>query len=195
MNSKELSLKLNKDHYNVKRDIFRLIERNSELKKEIKIGSYTVRGKKYENILLSEKILSILKQKYKLRYASSSIEKEYLKIICDIFPNEKKEFQKNFLNGKYKVDLFFTDLSMVIEIYEKEHEHKKEYDFKRKEEIKKEMFEKIKNENLHINGKSFNYNNFTSFIIIKEGFLGEGIREILLEMQKITQSDIIKFIK
>lgn len=140
-----VSKNFNKRHSNVIRDIETILRRNKELNKEFKLSFYTdTRGKKNKNYLISKKGFEILEFKYKLRMASNSLEKEYLKIISDIFPNEEKEYQKKFLKGKYKVDLYFKNFNMIIEIDEKEHLNKKEYDLKRDEELMKELVRIVK---------------------------------------------------
>ena len=195
--SLELALLYNKRHSNVLRDIARFLERGFRTN-GIKLDTYIKRGKAYPSYSLSDEMFEMLCSKYNLRAKGNSLEEEYLQVIADIFPNEEIELQKEFLGGKYRVDMYIPYFNMVIEIYEKEHEYNKEYDSNRKKEIIEEIIKQLKqreyDEGMERDA-DFDYNSWISFVEIKEGELGQGIREIMLEIERTTWNSPAMYMK
>ena len=195
--SLELALLYNKGHNKVLRDVARFLERGFSAN-GIKRDTYVKRGKIYPRYLLSDEMFRILCFKYDLNAKGNSLEGEYLQVIADIFPNEKIELQKEFLGGKYRVDMYIPYFNMVIEIYEKEHEYNKEYDSNRKKEIIEEITKQLKQRQYDEGTErdsDFDYNSWISFVEIKEGELGQGIREIMLEIERTTWNSPAMYMK
>ena len=124
---------------------------------------------------------------------SSDLEKEYLSVIKEIFIGENIREQFPFLMGKYRVDLFFYDLNIVVEIDEKEHQYKTEYDLNRDEEIKTAIIEYLKQEDTIGRAYDFDYSSLMRIIHIREGHLGEGIRMLMQAIEDITWQSPVSY--
>ena len=186
MNSLDLAGIFKKSHNHVLRDIRRVIERSPELESFVAWSFHRTRGKEYPMYILDKKLFEIMKLKYELRFASSIIESQYLEVICGIFPNEAREFQKSFCNGKYEVDLFFTDLRIIVEIDEKDHEYTKMYDEIREKEICDNLIEQLKADDHIEREEDFDYSKWFKFVRIKEGKLGEGLKDLMIAIENVT---------
>ena len=175
-----------------------MIDRNPKYKSHIFQSTYCSMNRIYPAYDLDAAGYDVLKQKYSMRNAGNSIGNEYRKIISDIFTGVEVVFEKQFLCGKYRVDIFIPDLNMIIEIDEKEHCQKVCYDKKRRTEIISEFTRKLKEEDEEcgiVRKVNFDYSSWVSFITIKEGELGTGIREIMLEIERITMQTPVMYMK
>lgn len=175
--SRKIAERFGKRHYNVLKVIDRAIERRPDLSALCR-ESYDnsgPNGRKMRFYTLDVEMQSILDTKYKIGAKCGSVECDYLDRLQDILPH-KQIRQMIVCDGKYRVDCYIPSLSVVVEVYEKEHRSKVDMDRKREKEIKEWIATKKANaEGVDVDIAM----NWTGFIVLKEGGFGVGVRDIM----------------
>ena len=136
MNSIEIAENFDKKHKDVLRTIRTLIKRNPETEKYFIKSSYIAsNGKSNPMYQLSSEGENILHQKFQFNIRSARFEYKMLNEICDFLDLLNIAYEKQYPILKYRIDLYIPQFNVAIEYDEKEHEQKREYDYRRQKEI------------------------------------------------------------
>jgi very-short-patch-repair endonuclease len=166
-------------HDHITRDIKVILEREPAYMSHFVETKYkNKRGKAYPCFLLSKEGEERLRSRYDHNIQSFRIEKafgEWLDILFDSLHIEK---QKRV--GKYRVDFYLPDFSIIIEYDEKEHKYKEYLDQKREEEIIRIMQSKgVK----------------PKIIRVQQGKEIIGIKEIILTIEEISKEPVTNYMQ
>lgn len=175
--SRKIAELFGKRHGDVLRAIDRAIERRPDLSKFCieSIDGSGPNGRSIRFFVVSGEMTYLLFAKFSLGAKAGSVEIDYLDRLQDIFPHRQVR-QMSVCDGKYRVDCYIPSLSVVVEVYEKEHRHQLHRDEKRRAEIE----EWIANKKADHEGVCFDVaSSWTGFVVIKEGGFGAGVRDII----------------
>lgn len=175
--SRKIADLFGKRHADVLRAIDRSLERRPDLS-QYSVEMFDNSGPNGRSLRFYEihgELTSMINAKFSIGAKAGNIECDYLDRIQDIFPH-KQIRQMAVCDGRYRVDCYIPSLSVVVEIYEKEHSQKRDYDIERQRNIEKWIAEKkAKSEGVSVSTAM----SWTGFVVINEGKFGFGVRDIL----------------
>ncbi|MFE1562721.1 Rha family transcriptional regulator [Bacillus velezensis] len=178
-NSKVIAEKFGKRHSDVLRDIAGILKRNPELVNDFHKSFYmSIQNRKlpiHKITIMGEKRLTA---RYEYGQRSPRLERSFGEWMEKFFGNSYSiEKQKKI--GSYRLDFFFPEIYLIVEYDEKEHVYKTVADRSRESYI---------NKYFHKRGIT------PSWIRVKEDEEIEGIKEILLAINKITNGNVLTYI-
>ncbi|MGL5529038.1 MAG: Rha family transcriptional regulator [Plesiomonas shigelloides] len=175
--SRKIAELFGKQHKNVLRAIDRSLSRRPDLSQYCieKCDSSGPNGRALRFYEVHGYFAEMMNAKFSIGAKAGDVESDYLDRIQDIFPH-KQIRQMAVCDGKYRVDCYIPSLSIVVEVYEKEHSQKIDNDIERQRNIQQWIAEK----KAAADGVSVSTAmNWTGFIVIHEGSFGLGVRDIL----------------
>jgi len=139
-NSRQIAEKFARKNKDVIRSVRNLVKRNPELSKHFIEDNYTAcNGKINVQFLIDETGAGILMNKFKYNIRSARFEYKYLNEIEDFLNMMNIEYIEQYQVGNYKIDLYIPKFNLAIEIDEKEHKYKKNYDLIRQNYIENKI--------------------------------------------------------
>ncbi len=136
VNSREIAERFGKDHDKVCRTIRNIIKKNPEFINEFILSYYiSARGRTYKYYLLTNNGAEILTNKFKYNIRSARFEYKYLNEIEDFLNIMNIKYILQYRVDNFRIDLYIPKYNLAIEIDEKEHKYKKDYDIKRQNYI------------------------------------------------------------
>ena len=148
INIREIAERFGKQSKHVNEAIRNLLKRNPELSKHFTKSSYLSNRGRYENQFEMDDIgVDILINKFKYNIHSARFEYKYFNEIKDFIDAMEIAYVEQYPVNNYKIDLYIPKHNIAIEIDEKEHKYKKEYDLKRQDYIENKIHCKF----IHIN--------------------------------------------
>lgn len=136
VNSREIAERFGKDHDKVCRTIRNIIKKNPEFINEFILSYYiSARGRTYKYYLLTNNGVEILTNKFKYNIRSARFEYKYLNEIEDFLNIMNIKYILQYRVDNFRIDLYIPKYNLAIEIDEKEHKYKKDYDIKRQNYI------------------------------------------------------------
>ncbi len=140
-NSRQIEEKFARKNKDVIRSVRNLVKRNPELSKHFIEDNYTAsNGKMNVQFLIDDTGTDILINKFKYNIRSARFEYKYLNEIQDFFDAVNIECIPQYQVGNYKIDLYIPKYNIAIEIDEKEHKYKQNYDRKRQNYIENQIY-------------------------------------------------------
>lgn len=128
-NSREIAKKFGKENKHINEVIRNLIKKNPELSKCFKESSYISSRGRYEKQYEMDDIgAEILTNKFKYNIRSARFEYKYLNEIEDFLNLMNIDYIEQYQVDNYRIDLYIPKYNIAIEIDEKEHKYKKDYD-------------------------------------------------------------------
>ena len=98
------------------------------------------RGKCYPCFQIDDEGIEIIKNRYKFNIRSARFEYKHLNEIEDFLDIMNIDYLEQYQVDNYRVDLYIPEFNLAIEIDEKEHKYKKEYDKIRQNYIEKQIY-------------------------------------------------------
>ena len=118
------------------RTIRNIIKKNPEFINEFILSYYiSARGRTYKYYLLTNNGAEILTNKFKYNIRSARFEYKYLNEIEDFLNIMNIKYILQYRVDNFRIDLYIPKYNLAIEIDEKEHKYKKDYDIKRQNYI------------------------------------------------------------
>lgn len=140
VNSREIAERFGKNHDKVCRAIGNIVKKNPELTNDFILSYYiSSRGRKYKCYLLTNDAVGILTNKFKYNIRSARFEYKYLYEIEDFLNLMNIDYIEQYQVDNYRIDLYIQKYNIAIEIDEKEHKYKKDYDKIRQKYIEKQI--------------------------------------------------------
>ena len=140
VNSREIAEKFAKAHKNVLASIKKLIRRNPELSKYFIESTYISKdGRCLKQYEIDDIGTDILTNKFKYNIRSARFEYKYLNEIKDFLNLMNVDYSEKYSVGNYKIDLYILKYNIAVEIDEKEHKYKQDYDKIRQKYIEKQI--------------------------------------------------------
>ena len=134
--SRQIAERFGKKNKDVIRSIRNLIKRNPELFKHFMEDSYIAdNGKANVQFQMDDVGTEILANKFKYNVHSARFEYKYLNEIQDFLDAVNIGYILQYQVDNYRIDLYIPKFNLAIEIDEREHKYKKEYDSKRQKYI------------------------------------------------------------
>ncbi|AKF30957.1 MULTISPECIES: Rha family transcriptional regulator [Bacillus amyloliquefaciens group] len=177
--SREIAEEFKKRHDHVLRDIKSIVERQPEFECDFDKQYYTSqRGKKLPLYKITEHGKERLITRYKYSQMSPRFETSFGDWLGRFFCSTIIERQKKI--DRYRLDFFFPDIWLIVEYDEKEHRYKKIADKKRENVI----------------NAVFKQKGITpTWVRVKEGHEIEGMKEILLTMNNLSNGQAMSYIR
>lgn len=136
-NSREIAERFSKDHDKVCKAIENTVKKNPEITDDFILSYYiSSRGRKYKYYLLTKNAVDILINKFKYNVRFARFEYKYLNEIEDFLNMMNIGYLEQYQVGNYRIDLYIPKFNLAIEIDEKEHKYKQNYDKIRQKYIK-----------------------------------------------------------
>ncbi|RKI36404.1 DUF559 domain-containing protein [bacterium D16-59] len=88
---------------------------------------------------MTKNAVDILINKFKYNVRSARFEYKYLNEIEDFLDEMNISYTEQYKVGNYRIDLYIPKFNLAIEIDEKEHKYKREYDKIRQKYIEKQI--------------------------------------------------------
>ncbi|RKI36136.1 DUF559 domain-containing protein, partial [bacterium D16-59] len=99
----------------------------------------SLRGRTYKYYLLTKNAVDILINKFKYNVRFARFEYKYLNEIEDFLDEMNIKYILQYSVGNYRIDLYIPEYNTAIEIDEKEHRYKQDYDRKRQNHIENQI--------------------------------------------------------
>ncbi|MGL5712817.1 Rha family transcriptional regulator [Cetobacterium sp.] len=177
----EISEKYSKRHRDILESVRKVISKVKDYERCCEVSEYkNSKGRIYPMYILKGDLLELVETRCKHGVRTSKItEKEYIYHLKKIFPRFKEQVKI----GEHIVDLYDEENCIIVEIDENYHNiaSVKNRDKKREEKIKEILSKKLMEED-GVYSDWRKYKNCIEIIRIKEGELGEGIREMILKL-------------
>jgi len=139
-NSREIAIKYEKRHKSILRTIDRITKKNPELSRYFMRSSYISKdGRRLKQYDIDNIGVDILSNRFKYNIRSARFEYKYLNEIEDFLNMMNIEYIEQYQVGNYKIDLYIPKFNLAIEIDEKEHKYKKNYDLIRQNYIENKI--------------------------------------------------------
>lgn len=136
----DIAKKYGKRNPDVNRVINNLLARNPELSKHFIESSYVSSlGRCEKQFEIDDTGINILNNKFKYNIRSARFGYKYLNEIEDFLDAMEIAYVEQYPVNNYKIDLYIPKHNIAIEIDEKEHKYKKEYDLKRQDYIENKI--------------------------------------------------------
>ena len=127
--SRQIAERFGKKNKDVIRSIRNLIKRNPELFKHFMEDSYIAdNGKANVQFQMDDVGTEILANKFKYNVHSARFEYKYLNEIQDFLDAVNIGYILQYQVDNYRIDLYIPKFNLAIEIDEREHKYKKDYD-------------------------------------------------------------------
>ncbi len=177
--SKIIAEKFGKRHSDVLRDIAGILKRNPELVNDFHKSFYmSIQNRKLPIYKITTMGKKRLTSRYEYGQRSPRLERSFGDWMGKFFGNSYFiEKQKKI--GSYRLDFFFPEINLIVEYDEKEHVYKTEADRSRQSYISKYF---------HKRGIA------PTWIRVKEDKEIEGIKEILLAINTLTNGNVLTYI-
>ncbi len=189
-----------KKHSDMLAKIDNLIKRNHEVKNMFIVSGYKdLKGEMRREYQITPDGVKLLLDTKRLNTRSARFEFKFANLLKQLFPNEVILEQYPVLN--YRVDFLLPFASIVVEYDEKHHKYQLEKDEHRMREIIEELSRKvIEGEPLYDGDTSeptpwMKGKDVYTVIRINEGEEVDGLRRILLEIEKNTSNNITMYLK
>lgn len=190
IDSRDVADMIGKRHEHVLRGIGRILDREPNYKSEFIESPYRAgTGKSYRRYLVTQDGYERLLSQFIHRAQPASLERGFQTWLETLFNRKYLEKQKTI--GGYRIDFVLVD-SVFIEYDEKEHIYQTEYDLQKEHDVIEIAWKQTIEENPWL-AKS-EPSEHISFIRVKEGDEVEGIRKILLELSRVTGSELAMFL-
>lgn len=115
-------------------------KRNPELSKHFIESTYiSSRGRREKQFEIDDFGVDILINKFKYNVRSARFEYKYLNEIEDFLDEMNIKYILQYSVSNYRIDLYIPEYNTAIEIDEKEHKYKQDYDRKRQNHIENQI--------------------------------------------------------
>ena len=140
VNSRKIAERFGKQSKHVNESIRNLIKKNPELSKHFIESSYiSSRGRCEKQFEIDDIGVDILTNKFKYNIRSARFEYKYVNEIQDFLNVMNIEYIPQYPVDNYRIDLYIPKYNIAIEIDEKEHKYKKDYDKIRQKYIENQI--------------------------------------------------------
>ena len=138
--SREIAIRYEKRHSSVLRTIGRITKKNPELSRYFMKSSYISKdGRCLKQYDIDDMGADIIKNRFKYDVRSARFEYKYLNEIKDFLNLINVESVEQYSVGNYRIDLYIPKYNIAVEIDEKEHKYKQDYDTIRQKYIEKQI--------------------------------------------------------
>ena len=189
-----------KEHSKMIRKIDNLILRNPEIENMFISSIYKdPSGKRNREYQITPDGVELLFSTKRLNTRSARFEFKFANLLKEMFPSEVILEQYPVLN--YRVDFLLPFASIVIEYDEKHHKYQSEEDEKRMREIIEELSRKVVDGESIYDGDAseptpwMKGKDVYTVIRINEGEEIDGLRRILLEIEKNTSNNVTMYLE